>query len=283
MLLSALSLLVLSAGAAPLPAYVYARPDAADPAALDAYQLPGWPARATLYAATSDVNVYDAPGGKRVGVLGFGEPVKVEEAGARARVSDRVEQWYRVSGGGAGWVFGGDLTPFRWEADLDGDGELELATAVWRADFSVRVRVFEPNLRAGATMHLDVESAGGAYLSQQGASLEADLIPASKAGVALIHLHVGVEACADFRDDWISYTSPGPVKIGSERVALSLGGIMDPPAVSTFEVAFSGKRKTAYVTFHRATEEGQEPVVETARYVLRDGEFLQEKDGAVDR
>lgn len=278
-----LPLLAARAWSAPLPPYVYARPDAADPAALDAYQLPGWPARTVLYAVAADVNVYDAPGGKRVGVLGFGDPVKVEEAGARARVADRVEQWYRVSGAHPGWVFGGDLTPFRWEADLDGDGEAEIATAAWRSDFSVRVRVFEPNLRAGSTMQIDVESAGGAYLSQQGANLEADLIPASKAGTALIHLHVGVEACADFRDDWISYTSPGPVKIGSERVALSLGGVMDPPSVSTFEVEFSGKRKTAYVTWHRATAEGQEPSVETERYVLRDGEFLKEKDGAVAR
>jgi hypothetical protein len=276
--------LVAPSHAAPLPAYTYSRPEAADPAVLEGYAFATWPVRASLYAAAADVAVLDAPGGKRTFVLGFGDSVRVEDVGAVGRVGDRVDRWYRVSGAQSGWVFGGDLTPYRWEADFDGDGEKELATVAWMDDFSVRVRIFEPNLRAGAMMPLDLESAGGAYLSQRGASVEAELVPASKAGIPLVHVHVGVEACADYRDDWISYQSPAAVRIGSERVALSLSGLADPPSVSSFEVEFSAKRKTAYVTRTSTSgEAGSQPVVENERYVLRDGVFRQEKDGTVER
>lgn len=276
--------LVAPARAAPLPAYTYSRPEGADPAVLEGYAFATWPVRASLYAAAADVAVLDAPGGKRTTVLGFGASARIEEAGAVGRVGDRVDRWYRVSGAQSGWVFGGDLTPYRWEADFDGDGEKELATVAWMADFSVRVRIFEPNLRAGAIMHLDVESAGGVYLAQSGADLTADLVPASTAGIPLVHLHLGVDACADYRDDWISYQSPGAVRIGSERVALSLSGLSDSPSTSSFEVEFSAKRKTAYVTRTSTSgEEGTQPLVEKERYVLRDGIFRQEKDGTVDR
>lgn len=273
---------ILAAHAAPPPGYAYTRPDGADPAALDAYGFPRWPERAKLYAA-DQADVYDAPGGKRTAVLAFGEAVRVEEAGAVAMVDDRVDQWYRVSGDHSGWVFGGMLTPYAWQADMDGDGEQELVTAAWNADFTLRVRIFEPNLRAGATMHLDVDAAGGAYISQQGSIATVELIPASKAGIALVHIHMGVEACADFRDDWISYSSSEPVKIGRERVALSQSGLIDPPNDSSFTVEFSGKRKTAYVTRSTAEAEGQPPSVISERYVLRDGVFLLEENGAISR
>lgn len=277
-----LLLAVLAAHAAPPPAYAYTRPEGADPASLDAYGFPHWPERTKLYAV-DQADVYDAPGGKRTSVLAFGEAVRVEEAGAVAMVEDRVDQWYRVSGDHAGWVFGGMLTPYSWEADMDGDGEQELVTAAWSSDFTLRVRIFEPNLRAGGTLHVDLDAAGGAYLSQLGSIATVDLVPASKAGTALVHVHMGVEACADFRDDWISYSSPGPVKIGRERVALSLLGLIDPPSDSTFTVEFSGKRKTAYVTRSTAEAEGQPPSVTSERYVLRDGVFLLEANGAITR
>lgn len=273
--------------AAKLPPYRYTLSDTAAPNDPAAYKYTTWPVKTMLYAANGNTAVFYAAGGDRSTTLGFGDVVKVEEVGATEQIDDRVDSWYRVSGARSGWVFGGDLTPYRWEADLDGDGEKELATAAWRSDFSVRVRVFEPNLRAGATMQLDVEAAGGAFLSQSGSDLTADLVPASKAGIPLIHLHLGVEACADFRDDWISYTSEGTTKIGQEHVALSLLGLMDPPSSSTFKVEFSGKRSTAYVERETAKQDDSgtsiPPEITHARYVLRNGVYYQEKDGAVSR
>ncbi len=277
-----LLLLSLTAEAAPPPQYAYTRPESADPGQLEAYTFTHWPARTTLFAAT-ETEVFDAPGGKRTGMLAFGEGVRVEEPGAVGMADDRVDQWIRVSGEHPGWVFGGQLTPYRWDVDMDGDGERELVTAAWVSGFTVRVRVLEPNMRAGATMQLDVDAAGGGYISQLGAIATLDLIPASKAGIALIHVHMGVEACADFRDDWISYSSSGPSRIGSERVALSLSGLIDPPNDSEFTVEFSGKRKTAYVTHSQAEAEGQPPSITNQRYVLRDGVFLLEQNGAVSR
>lgn len=268
--------------AAPPPVFSYSRPEGADADDLSTYTFAKWPAKTTLYAATG-TDVLDAPGGTRVGVLGFGEQVRIEESGAVAVVADRVDQWYRVTGEHTGWVFGGDLTPSRWEVDMDLDGEKELVTVAWMADFSVRVRVLEPNLRAGGMMQIDLEPAGGGYISQVGATATADLVPASKSGIPLVHVRVGVEACADYREDWVSYQAPAAVKIGSARLALSLGGLIDPPNDSQFEVTFSGKRKTAYVTRTTVQEEGQDPTVESTRYVLRDGVFLQESNGAVIR
>ncbi len=279
-------LLVAVALAAPLPPYAYSHPTAASEDDLTSYTFPKWPVRTTVYAASGEVAVYDAVGGKSLGLIPFGQALRVEEVGASATVADKVDAWYRVSGPKNGWVHGGDLTPYRWEVDLDGDGEKEVATATWLGDFTVRVRVFEPSVSAGGVMQLDVDAAGGGYLSQNGAELQAEIVPYSTAGIAMIHLHLGVEACADFRDDWISYTSEGAGRIGTEHVALSLAGLSDPPNSSTFEVAFSGKRKTAYVT--RTTAKGDASAkptndVATTRYVLRDGLYLVEKDGEVQR
>lgn len=273
--------------AARLPPYRYALSNAAAATDLTAFEYTRWPVKTTLYAANGSTPVYYAASGERSTTLAFGAVVQVEEVGATEQIDDRVDCWYRVSGTRSGWVFGGDLTPYRWEADFDGDGEKELATAAWRSDFSVRVRVFEPNLRAGATMQLDVDAAGGAFLSQSGSDLTADLIPASKAGIPLIHLHLGVDACADFRDDWISYTSESPTKIGQEHLALSLSGLMDPPNSSTFKAEFSGKRSTAYVERETTRQDDAgasiPPEITNVRYVLRDGVYFLEKDGAVSR
>ena len=297
-----LAALVSLASAAPLPPYGYALPNTAQASDLDAYVITKWAVRTTLYAADTDTAVFDGPNGGRSTTLAFGDAVRVEEVGPLAQVGDRVDAWYRVSSVRSGWVFGGDLTPFRWEADMDGDGEKELVTAAWMSAFNVRVRVFEPNLRAGSKMQMDVESAGGAYVGQSGGQLTAELIPANEAGVALVHLHLGVEACADFRDDWISYTAPAATKIGTEHLALSLSGLVDPPNSSTYTVKFSGKRLTAYVTREVAQPAPEPdpaltttpapnetrtvsppPKVTMSRYVLRDGVYYAEKDGAVER
>lgn len=266
--------------AAPPQTLTYTRPDNAAADDLAAHQFTRWEVKARLYTALPDVGVFDGSGLKRISVLAMGEQVRIEEVGAVANVNDRVDAWYRVE---AGWVFGGDLTPFRWEADMDGDGEKEVVTLAWLDNFTVRMRVLEPNLRAGAVMQIDVEPAGNAYVAQQGAILTAELISAKEAGIALVHVHLGVEACADYRDDWIGYQSPGPVKIGFARVALSLAGLIDPPNESTFEVVFSGKRQTAFVTRSTVEVEGQDPVEMTDRYVLRNGVFLLERDGEVSR
>ena len=89
-----------------------------------------------------------------------------------------------------GWVFGNTLTPFRFEADLDGDGELEVATVVMSNDFKARVRVLEPNVKPPRRVSsVDVLRAVQALLSSgKGGPAKVKLVAAKKAGMALLQV-----------------------------------------------------------------------------------------------
>ena len=102
--------------------------------------------------------------------LALGTPVTVKRRlEPRVRLLDRVDSWYEVEAKRAdgtpvtGLVFGNLLTPLRVEADLDGDGEKELATVAMTADFKIRVRVMEPTLPPNQRVaNLDLPMAPGA-------------------------------------------------------------------------------------------------------------------------
>jgi hypothetical protein len=115
--------------------------------------------------------------------------------------------------------------------------------------------------------------------------VRADLLPAREAGIPLVHVYSGVEACADYGESWASYTSPARSKPGMAHLALQQTGLQDPPSCSTFRVKFDGKRKLAVVTREEdaCREDGGKPKVEETRWVLVDGVYRVERAGGVVR
>lgn len=247
-----------------------------------------------LYLGVDEANLRAsaAADGARVQTLMLGTPVRVLAAGARATVGEYVNAWYQVSvvdsQGTApvtGWLFGNTLTPFRFEADLDGDGELEVATVVMSNEFKARVRVLEPNVKPPRRVSsVDVDVASTVYGGGRGGPVGVKLLPAKKAGVPLLQLDSAPERCGDFVTSYVSYTGTGGKKgvLGKARLALVLGGLKDPPNESTFKVSFQAAKKQALVTRTSIEEEEGRPqkVTERKVYQWQDGVYSEVKKPA---
>lgn len=255
--------------------------------------------KADLFVGVDEANLRqsaaaDAP---VVTTLPLGAAVRVLERGKeRLKVGEYVNHWYSVEyvdnkGTPApgddqrvtGWLFGNTLTPFRLEADLDGDGELEVATVVMSADFKARVRVLEPNVKPPRRVSsVDTVPAGGAYLSVEGGPATVKLVPAKTAGVALLQVDSSPEACGDYSTAYVSYTVPGRKKgvLGKAKLALEVSGLSDPPVHSHFKVSFQPKTKglTVARTNTEEDESGKElKTTERTRYQLEDGVYSEVK------
>lgn len=239
--------------------------------------LPSWEAGTKLFTADA-AEMRDGPGagGRVAGTLPAGSEIEVaarlEAIEVRAR---RVGQWYRVKAGGReGYLFGGELTPFAFRVDMDGDGADEIATVAYTADFRVRVRVKDG--RSGKTGLLDLVPTGGAYISAQGGVVEALLHGPAVAGIPLLEVRSFVEACADYTHRFVSYV-PGPGGT-APRMALELAGLTDPPTIASFDVTFDPVARTAKVDNEVTGEDEQgESIVEekrTERYRLVEGVFV---------
>lgn len=256
---------------------------------LTAYQFTPYFVKDRVFVARPDTPLFGADATTdRAFTLGAGLPVEilaVSGAGPR-RWRDRVDTMYEVQAGERrGWVHGGDLTPFAFVEDFDGDGERETATVAFTAEFKIEVTLVEPDLKVGSSVSTYLDAAGGAYLSQDGSTVKADIVPMKKAGVTLIHVWTGVPACADFADYWVVYRTEGPRRLGLLSVALEQGGLMDPPSCSTYAVKFSASRKMAVVT---RTDGGcgdkkDKPVVSEDRFILVNGTYRAERAGGVVR
>ncbi|TSC25101.1 SH3 domain-containing protein [Corallococcus sp. Z5C101001] len=250
-----------------------------------------------LYLGVDEANLRAtaAADGARVQTLMLGTPVRVMAAGARATVGEYVNAWYQVSVVDAqapqgtapvtGWLFGNTLTPFRFEADLDGDGELEVATVVMSNEFKARVRVLEPNVKPPRRVSsVDVDVASTVYGGGRGGPVDVKLLPAKKAGVPLLQLDSAPERCGDFVTSYVSYTGTGGKKgvLGKARLALVLGGLKDPPNESTFKVSFQAAKKQVLVTRTSIEEEEGQPqkVTERKVYQWQDGEYAEVKKPA---
>jgi hypothetical protein len=296
--------LLLSLVLAQSPSLEYAsspREAPAQPRALDSYTFTEFEPsqKADLYVGVDEANLRqsaaaDAP---VVATLPLGAAVRVLDQGSeRLRVGEYVNHWYSVEyvdtkGTPApgddqrftGWLFGNTLTPFRFEADFDGDGEKEVATVVMSADFKVRVRVMEPNVKPPRRVSsVDTPPAGQSYLNVSGGRAEVKLVPAKKAGVALLQVDSLPEASGDYSTHFVSYTVPGKKKgvLGKVKVALELNGLSDPPALSTFEVSFQAKTQGLTVVRSNSEEMDDEgnPTKQTkerTRYALKDGVYMQ--------
>ncbi|RKH61471.1 SH3 domain-containing protein [Corallococcus interemptor] len=257
----------------------------------EGFSFTAFTAGQTLYLGVDEANLRASAAADAgvVQTLMLGTPVKVLKVGARAKVGEYINTWYQVSVVDAkaapvtGWVFGNTLTPFRFEADLDGDGELEVATVVMSNEFKARVRVLEPNVKPPRRVSsVDVAVASTDYGGGLGGPVTVTLVPASQAGVTLLQLDSSPERCGDFVTSYVSYTGSNgkPGVLGKAKLALELGGLMDPPNESTFTVSFQPAAKRALVvrTSVEEEEEGKpRKVTEREVYQWKDGVFAQAK------
>ncbi len=256
--------------------------------------------QAGLYVGVDEANLRasPAPDAAVVTTLPLGAPVQVLKRGPeRLKVGEYVNHWYQVTyldtkGTPAtaddeprtGWLFGNTLTPFRFEGDFDGDGELEVATVVMSGDFKIRVRVLEPNVKPPRRVSsVDIVPAGQAYMSVDGGPATAKFVTAKTAGLPLVQVDSSPEACGDFSTTYVSYTVPGNKKgvLGKAKLAMELGGLADPPNSSTYKVSFQPKQQGLTVvrtTIEAVDESGkEEKSTERTQYKLADGVFTEVK------
>ncbi|MFP2906811.1 SH3 domain-containing protein [Pyxidicoccus sp. 3LFB2] len=300
-------LLSLVLSQSPEPAIHYTAPsleEGADPAkrTLDGYdftQFEPTGKQANLYVGVDEANLRESPAADApvVFTLPLGAAVQVLKRNPeRLKVGEYVNHWYRVTYMDTkgtpdraddeprnGWLFGNTLTPFRFEGDFDGDGEQEVATVVMSADFKIRVRILEPNVKPPRRVSsVDITPAGQGYLSVNGGPAKAKLVPAKTAGLALVQVDSAPEACGDFSTAYVSYTVPGGKKgvLGKAKVALELGGLSDSPNFSSYKVSFQPKQQglTVVRTNTEEDEAGKElKTTERTQYKLSDGVFSEVK------
>ncbi|MCP3145136.1 SH3 domain-containing protein [Pyxidicoccus xibeiensis] len=253
--------------------------------------------KADLYVGVDEANLRKTASADAevVTTLPLGAALRVLERGKeRLKVGEYVNHWYSVeyldtkgTPAGAddevfkGWLFGNTLTPFRFEADFDGDGEQEVATVVMSNDFKIRVRVLEPSVKPPRRVSsVDANPAGGAYLSVDGGPVVAKLVPSKTAGLALVQLDSTPEACGDFNTTYVSYTVSGNKKgvLGKAKVALTLGGLSDSPSFSEYKVSFQPKQKGLTVVRTNTGEDDsgkEQKTTERTKYQLKDGVFTE--------
>ncbi|WP_164009261.1 SH3 domain-containing protein [Pyxidicoccus trucidator] len=255
--------------------------------------------QASLFVGVDEANLRQSPAADAavVTTLMLGSPVQVLKRGEeRLKVGEYVNHWYQVTyldtkgtpgteddQPFTGWIFGNTLTPFRFEGDFDGDGEQEVATVVMSADFKIRVRVLEPNVKPPRRVSsVDVSPAGQAYLSVNGGPAKAKLVSSKTAGLALVQVDSSPEACGDFSTAYVSYTVPGKKKgvLGKAKLALELGGLSDSPTYSSYKVSFQPKQQGLTVVRTNTEEDEAGKTLKTTertKYKLADGVFSEVK------
>jgi hypothetical protein len=250
--------------------------------------------KASLFVGVDEANLRQTPAADAavVTTLPLGAAVQVLQRGKeRLKVGEYVNHWYQVTyldtkgtpdtGDDqpfTGWLFGNTLTPFRFEADFDGDGEQEVATVVMSSDFKIRVRVLEPNVKPPRRVSsVDVTPAGETFLGVHGGPATVKFVPASRAGLALLQVDSKPEACGEYSTAYVSYTVPGNKKgvLGKAKLALELSGLSDPPIHSSYEVSFQPKEKglTVMQTSSFKDESGEDKKTKRMQYTLADGVF----------
>lgn len=247
--------LLLAVPPADPPSVHYTAPENAKTAKLEEYDFDKWEVGQSVFVASDEVNLRKTANATadKVGTLAMGTAVTIKTIGGGAvQINDRVDRWYEIEAGKmSGFVFGGALTPIRIAADLDGDGEEEIATVAMTWNFKIRVRVLEPSITgAGRVIERDFEPAGGAMLGLRGGSAKVALLAEKDTGVPLLQIDSQPEACSDYARIYVSYASPE--KKGKLEPALSLFGMIDGDIYSTFEVQFLPKASQAIVTFEQS-------------------------------
>jgi hypothetical protein len=251
---------------------------------LTSYDVSTWEPGHTLFIAVDQASLREEPSEEaRVVVsLPLGAAVTVKRRlEERVWQLDRVDSWYEVEAKGAdgkavtGLVFGNLLTPLRFEGDLDGDGEKEIATVAMTADFKIRVRVMEPKLPPNQrVVNLDLQSAGAG----RGGSAKASLVDAKKAGVALLSVESVPHADSHSFRAFVSYVVPGRRKgtLGTVMESLTLHELVEPPVVVRHDVKFDRKkRRLISVEIHKGERKGGGTVKRRRVYQWKDGVYTE--------
>jgi hypothetical protein len=255
-----------------------------DPSDLMSYEFSTWEPGHKLFIAVDQASLRvtaedEAP---VVASLTLGTPVTVRlRLANRMQVLDRVDHWYQVEARGAdgkpitGYVFGNLLTPLRYEEDLDGDGEKEIATVAMTADFRIRVRVLEPSLPPPHRVaSLDLRPAG----EGRGGLIKASHVSAKKAGVALLVLESVPQADRSSFKAFLSYGGAERAQgtLGTVREALKLEERVEPPIMVRHSVSFDRKRRRLISV---ETNKGERVKGRTVRirhvYQWRDGVYTE--------
>ncbi|WP_224247160.1 SH3 domain-containing protein [Hyalangium gracile] len=257
--------------------------DTNDPAS---YDISTWEPGHQLFIAVDQASLREEPDEETrvVASLALGSPVTVKQrSGERVRVLDRVDHWYLVEAKDAegrtvsGHLFGNLLTPLRFEKDLDGDGEKELATVAMTADFKIRVRVMEPRLPPNQRVaYLDLRPAGAG----PGGSVKATFVDPRKAGVALLMVESIPEADSTSFKALLSYVVPGRnhEALGTVMESLSLTERVDPPLVVRHAVSFQRKKRRLISVETRKGESESGKTVKVRRmYQWKDGVYVEER------
>jgi hypothetical protein len=281
--------LAFAEGAKP-PELRYSGPEDLKGAEVAAFEFLQWEPGQEAFVASHNTNLRDRAStqGAVLAALPMAARVKILDAeGGPANVAGKIDRWYQVevaepgpAQGKRGFLFGMVLTPYAFKLDLDQDGEAEIITAAFTQDFLVRLRIREPKVDQPEHVALDVRPAGGAYISRQGGLARVRVLPPATAGVGLIEVFVHVEACADYATHWVSYQVPGrkPGVLGEAKLALTQGGLSDPPVHASYEVSFDPKLPGATVQRKVTEEDAQGKVTEerkTLRFKLQDGVFVE--------
>jgi hypothetical protein len=255
-----------------------------DPNELTSYDVSTWEPGHKLFIAVDQASLREEPDeeAKVVASLALGTAVTVKRRlDARVRLLDRVDHWYEVETKGAdgkpvaGLVFGNLLTPLRFEGDLDGDGEKEIATVAMTADFKIRVRVMEPKLPPNQRVtNLDLRPAG----EGPGGSAKATFVDPKKAGVALLMVESVPEADSQSFKVFLSYTVPERKRetLGTLTEALTLHELVDPPVVVRHAVSFDRrKRRLISVETNKGGLKAGKTVKRRHVYQWKDGVYTE--------
>jgi hypothetical protein len=253
-----------------------------DPSELASFDVSTWEPGHKLFIAVDQASLRSELGedARVLASLSLGTPVTVKRRlEPRVRQLDRVDYWYEVEVKRAdgppvtGLVFGNLLTPLRFEVDLDGDGEKELATVAMTADFKIRVRVMEPKLPPNQRVaSLDLRPAG----EGPGGSARVSFVDAKKAGVALLMVESIPEADIRSFKVFLSYVVPGRQqgKLGAVMESLYLHERADPPIVVRHKVSFQRKQRRLIAVETNKGELKAGKTVKTRRvYQWKDGAY----------
>jgi hypothetical protein len=256
-----------------------------DTSDLSSYDVSTWEPGHKLFIAVDQASLREEPDeeGAVVASLSLGAPVTVKaRSGDRVRVLDRVDYWYQVETKGLdgrpvqGHLFGNLLTPLRFEGDLDGDGEKEIATVAMTSDFKIRVRVLEPKLPPTQRVsNLDIHPAGRG----PGGSVKASFVNPRKAGVALLMVQSIPEGDSTSFKVFVSYVVPGRKQgvLGTVTEALTLTELSNPPLMVRHTVSFDRrKRRLISVETRKGEQKNGKTVKVRHVYQWKDGVYAEE-------
>ena len=244
---------------AELPRYSYTRPQGSTAAGVVVFTK--WSPGQLLHAA-GGLTVAPTPGAKGAPVP-LGALVRLVRVGEVATVEGSVNAWYEVQFGSLrGWAFGAHLTPLAFVGDFDGDAQVDNLTVSFTASHGVRIQLDDQSL--------EVPAVGGGFLGLEGAGLVADMVPAPGAGVPVLHVYTGVEACGDFADYWVTFPA------GAPRVAHREVGLIDPPNCFRYDAAFTPGALQMTYSGNACAEDGSAPEVTTKRLRLLDSQFIEQ-------